>query len=91
MTKRTQPVPPDSPRGRFDRIYRAGVINDAERALVVLLDVVDLRANLAEQEDYAVLRARQLGATWEQIGTALGTSKQAVHQRWGAVGDFVAR
>jgi hypothetical protein len=91
MTKRTQPVPPDSPRGRFDRIYRAGVINDAERALVVLLDVVDLRANLAEQEDYAVLRARQLGATWEQIGTALGVSKQAVQQRWGAVGDFVAR
>src|SRR5437763_6754137 len=29
-----------------------------------------------------VTRAREDGATWSQIGDALGVSKQAVQQRW---------
>jgi hypothetical protein len=39
---------------------------------------------LAEQvETAAVTRARRQGWTWEQIGDALGLSRQAVHSKYG--------
>jgi hypothetical protein len=88
MAKRTQPIPPDSPRGRLDRIYEAGPLDGQDQALDVLDAIAGLRSQLAEQEDYAALRARQQGATWEQIGTALGVSKQAAQQRWRAISEF---
>lgn len=33
--------------------------------------------------DEAVAVAREAGATWTQIGTATGMSRQAAHERWG--------
>ncbi|MER5933943.1 helix-turn-helix domain-containing protein [Streptomyces sp. NPDC002054] len=51
--------------------------------------VVGLRAvgalhRLAEQvEAAAVARARQQGWSWEQIGDALGVSRQSVHSKHG--------
>ena len=30
----------------------------------------------------AAQRARQAGATWEQIGNATGTTRQSAHERW---------
>ena len=44
----------------------------------------DLRAALDDAERAAVEAARSAGATWEQIGEALGTSRQAAHRKWGA-------
>ncbi|TCO59573.1 helix-turn-helix domain-containing protein [Actinocrispum wychmicini] len=39
---------------------------------------------LAEQvEAAAVARARQQGWSWEQIGDALGVSRQSVHAKYG--------
>ncbi|TJZ54169.1 hypothetical protein FCH28_13360 [Streptomyces piniterrae] len=39
---------------------------------------------LAEQvEAVAVARARQQGWSWEQIGDALGVSRQSVHAKYG--------
>ncbi|GAA1069749.1 helix-turn-helix domain-containing protein [Kitasatospora nipponensis] len=39
---------------------------------------------LAEQvEAVSVARARQLGWSWEQIGDALGVSRQSVHSKHG--------
>jgi biotin operon repressor len=39
---------------------------------------------LAEQvEAAAVARARQQGWSWEQIGDALGVSRQSVHSKYG--------
>ncbi|MEU5404170.1 helix-turn-helix domain-containing protein [Streptomyces sp. NPDC005963] len=39
---------------------------------------------LAEQvEAAAVTRARQQGWSWEQIGDALGVSRQSVHSKYG--------
>ncbi len=35
----------------------------------------DLRASVA--------RARERGATWQQVGDALGISRQAAHERFG--------
>jgi DNA-directed RNA polymerase specialized sigma24 family protein len=47
-----------------------------------------LRARLAEEEDEAALTARREGATWAQIGDALGLTRQAVHSRWGNIARF---
>jgi hypothetical protein len=45
--------------------------------------VTDTLANLGDQlVGHFVTRARESGATWSQIGDALGVSKQAVQQRW---------
>jgi hypothetical protein len=50
--------------------------------------LADLRQQIAEinqlLEDvpHFVTRARLAGATWEQIGTALGVSRQAAHHRY---------
>lgn len=50
------------------------------------LDTLNLcaleRAELARREFAAALDARLDGATWEQIGTALGITKQAAQQRF---------
>jgi len=43
--------------------------------------IVDL-ANSALAD--AVLKCRDLGATWRQLGASLGVSPQAAQQRWGA-------
>lgn len=34
----------------------------------------------------SVARARERGATWQQIGDALGISRQAAHERFGGGG-----
>ncbi|GDY29224.1 Clp protease N-terminal domain-containing protein [Gandjariella thermophila] len=45
--------------------------------------VADTLDNLGDQlVGHFVTRARESGATWSQIGDALGVSKQAVQQRW---------
>ena len=43
-----------------------------------------LRRELEQLESVQVRRARNRGLTWEQIATALGVSRQAVHKKHGA-------
>lgn len=45
-----------------------------------------LRAELEQRETMLVRRARNQGATWEQIAAALGVTKQAVHKKYGGRG-----
>ncbi len=53
-------------------------VSDRLRALeVARLDIV------AEQVK-TVQHARSVGMTWEQIGDAMGITRQTAHQRWGA-------
>ncbi|GAA4197334.1 helix-turn-helix domain-containing protein [Microbispora amethystogenes] len=57
-------------------------VADADPA-VALRAVTALR-RLAEQVEAAsVARAREQGWTWEQIGDALGMSRQSVHAKYG--------
>lgn len=46
----------------------------------------DAQAETAELLDVAVTAARSAGCTWEQIGEVLGTTRQAVHKRYGQAG-----
>jgi hypothetical protein len=50
----------------------------------VSLRAVGALRRLAEQvEAVSVARAREQGWTWEQIGDALGMSRQSVHAKYG--------
>ena len=54
------------------------------REPAVGLRAVSALHRLAEQvESAAVARAREQGWTWEQIGDALGVSRQSVHTKHG--------
>ena len=48
---------------------------------VGLAAVASLRLLLASLEEIQVENARRLGWSWEEIGRALGVSKQAVHRK----------
>jgi hypothetical protein len=53
----------------------------------VTLRAVGALHRLAEQvEAAAVAAAREQGWSWEQIGDALGTSRQSVHAKYGKLG-----
>jgi len=48
-----------------------------------LARIAQMRADLSRAEEIAVRRARAAGLSWAEIGTLLGVSKQAMHQRYG--------
>jgi hypothetical protein len=50
---------------------------------VGLRAVASLRLLLESLEEIQVRNARALGWSWEEIGRALGVSKQAVHKKYG--------
>jgi FixJ family two-component response regulator len=58
---------------------------------VGLRAVASLRALVDSVEELQVENARAHGWTWQQIATALGISKQAVHQKHAARGRLFRR
>ncbi len=58
------------------------VENYPEFPLSALEAVVRIRRCLDEVEDRAIETARERGATWEDIATALGVTRQAVYQKY---------
>lgn len=54
-----------------------------ESPLAALHATVTLRKELERLEATHVRRARMMGATWAEIATILGVSKQAVHKKYG--------
>lgn len=53
-----------------------------DEALAALSDIRLVRGLLDEAEAGAVRAARLGGSTWSEIGTKLGTSRQAAWERW---------
>lgn len=51
--------------------------------LISLRRLARKRAELDQEIDQAASRARAAGHSWNQIGAAVGISKQAAQQRWG--------
>lgn len=66
----------------MDAINVASAVNSDDPA--VGLRAVGALHRLAEQVEAAhVVLARQQGWSWEQIGDALGVSRQSVHAKYG--------
>ena len=53
------------------------------RALTTLRQMLDSRAALDERISRHVRDLRGRGATWTEIGEAVGTTRQAAQIRWG--------
>ena len=81
-------VPPTAPPGARPR--RQAAEGDAAAALqAVSVSAAALRASAAaleQRRDQAVAAAIAAGATWAQIGAALGVSSQAAHKRFRGLG-----
>ena len=59
---------------------------DDETPIEQLSRVADWRREIAREEEVAVRRARLAGLSWAEIGTLLGTTKQAMHRKYRRVG-----
>jgi DNA-directed RNA polymerase specialized sigma24 family protein len=54
-----------------------------ETPVAQLARIAEAKTDLIRAEEVAVRRARAAGLSWSEIGTLLGVSKQAMHQRYG--------
>jgi hypothetical protein len=64
------------------RVIRAHGRRVAEGDVEGLAELVDLVAELDAAMQAAVDGLRQVGYSWAEIASRLGTTRQAAHQRW---------
>ena len=55
--------------------------------MAALQAIAELRPQLAALEQAAMQAAREKGATWEEIATAMGITRQAAQMRFQASGS----
>jgi len=70
-------------RRELDAILAGPVLDDEHDPLAALRAAVGVQTRAADLVAAAVQRARSAGATWQQVGDVLGTSRQAAFQRFG--------
>lgn len=56
---------------------------DSDSPVRRLAAIAEAKSEIAREEAAAVRHARMHGMSWAEIGTSLGVSKQALHQRFG--------
>lgn len=66
------------------RVLRGTARRAAEIDPSELVELVRLRDDLDDAIHMVVAGVRRSGATWEEIGSALGMTRQAAQQRWGS-------
>lgn len=66
----------------LSRMLRAGAARVAEADAADLSALVELRKELDRAIVTAVRGLRKSGTTWEEIGRATGTTRQAAVQKW---------
>lgn len=54
-----------------------------EHPFAKLVAIAEMHRELDRYETTVVRQARMIGMPWQQIATALGVSRQAVHKRYG--------
>ncbi len=69
-------------RAQLDALCQVSDGTDPNLCLAKLTAGEAVVSSVRAQQTRAVLDARALGVTWEQIGTALGITKQAAQQRF---------
>lgn len=79
----TCPYNPDSPAGQLRRITNGCTLGHPEQALDRLTAIEQLRAWLDDEEKQAAIGARLTRCTWNEMGHAIGATRQAAWNRWG--------
>lgn len=72
-------------RERFDALMQVSDGTDVDLCLAQLTAAEDITRTMKAKQTSAVLDARALGATWEDIGAALGLTRQAAQQRYRSI------
>jgi hypothetical protein len=75
-------LPEDRHRPATEKLLPWEATESAEAALANLPNVARAQAQVEESLRGWVRRARQLGATWAQIGDALGITRQSAWERF---------
>jgi len=70
-------------RRELDGLLAAPALAEDQDPLAALRAATTVQTRAAELLAAAVQRARDAGATWQQVGDVLGTSRQAAFQRFG--------
>lgn len=82
------PTPDEMARHSAERrAILAQLDQQSTDAVQAVADCAAALGTASAKLDVAVSVARAMGATWPEIGRAVGISRQAAAQRWGAAGD----
>lgn len=82
--RRTAAVENDDYAAFARRILRAYARRIASGDIDALVLLTGLAADVEDATRQAVTGLRDFGYSWADIGTRLGITRQAAHQRWGA-------